>query len=613
MHAKRPALPTGSPYLRITLQLAAWLFLALGFAVTAGATVPMSEPGAMPISSSAGSLSGQGIHSSRVYSQPVLDPNTVALYHFDTPNTLAIDATGRFNGTLAGGATTGSPGLYGGVLNVDGNGSYVRIANLADSALMSEGTIDLYVDFLPQCTKNYQAIFPIVSLGSDYGGGQPVIQLRVDGYLNFMVLTPTGWQIAVSGINPCRYLADATVAAINLAQPSSGGPYPALWPYEAWRFHHVAGTWGPRGVEIWVDGILHGVGRDDYTPDPNTGNYTYFTNYWCNPQDQVRPQNQPFYPKCGTPVAGVVPNHGSGGGIEPYNVVLVGCDSYGSCFDGRIDEFRISNVQRTFDWTVDPTLTPTPTQTPIPLTGAYSVDPYTMDLYHLDTSPGGQIVDETGKHPGTLSGNAGIVTDGRFGNALGLNGQLSWDGYYTYAHLGNLGEYPEGTWEGWFNLKDASSPFTLLHAGDEIGFSASQLFLGMWPSTRTLQFALYSSGTQYFANSGIDPNTLVGCWHHVAGTWGGAGMQIWVDGVLRGTTPYTGPPDNRMYTYNIGCNALGICMSGKADEVRLSNIQRVFSAGHGPFTQPRLAPNTSSSGLWQFLPIISDARRCPFG
>lgn len=105
--------------------------------------------------------------------QPSVDANTVALYRFDSPNTVAIDATGNYTGTLIGNATTGNPSLYSGVLSLDGNRSYVRTGHLGN---LPQGTIELFVDFAEACQQSWS--FTILSVGGEFGTNQTALVIR---------------------------------------------------------------------------------------------------------------------------------------------------------------------------------------------------------------------------------------------------------------------------------------------------------------------------------------------------------------------------------------------------------------------------------------------------
>jgi concanavalin A-like lectin/glucanase superfamily protein len=510
------------------------------------------------------------------------DPDTVALYHFDNQiGQLVPDETGHYTGTLYGTAFITPTGLFGGALQTDGNGSYVRVGSLGD---MPQGTFEAFVDFRNACYGTVGGDFGIFAAGGEYGTNHTILRLGItrnqnsypqasaEAFLHFKIITADGRTArAVSGINPCRYLDGS---------PQNFGFWnlPTVWPYETWRFHHVAATWGPRGLEIWVDGVLHGVGLYD-----NYQDLEYIWPYQCSPQEQVQFYPNTPYPACGEPQMGLVQGAYSGGvPSSAYTTFLIGCDAGGACFNGRIDEARISNVQRTFRCAgpvgplgppdcVDPTVTPTPTQTPDNISSEYSVDGYTLALYHLNfqSSPWPGVLDQVSGNYSGLNANAVVVPGGRY------NGSLSVDGNGSYFATYNVGNPWRGAVEAWVNLTNPNGSFHFISAGD--GF-ASKMSLGVisyW--SPNIRFGIQGN----WADSRILPTALVGGWHHVAGTWGPRGMEIWIDGSLCGTNSFTGKMGDSVDNFRAACkidnNGVSECMQGGIDELRVSNIQRSYS------------------------------------
>lgn len=534
---------------------------------------------------------------STVPGQPPVDAYTIALYRFDTPNMIAIDATGNYTGTLHGNATILDSGLYAGVLHLDGSGSYVRTGYLGN---MPQGTIELFVDFLEMCQQS--STFTLFSAGGEFGSNSSVLLIgQFPGrFLGFDIYSGGKWHSADSGINACRYLA------------GTSGP---LWPYETWRFHHVAVTWGPRGMEIWVDGVLHGVGND--YPDAYVRPYKYM----CNPQMQMgdmdgEPPN-PLYPACKTPVmAPTMPAYPPGdytGGLPDYTTMLIGCDSKGSCFKGRIDEVRISNIQRTFHWSVVPTVTPTPTWTPIAPSGEYSVDAYTRALYHLNFSAFGGVLEEVSQTYKNLIGLGKIVPNGRFGAALSLDG-------YSRVELGDPGALSQGTVEAWVLFAEANAVQPIFAVPRYSITNQMLLFLGSSSYFPTLRFGLYDGeDITYWVDSGITPSSLAGCWHHIAGTWGPRGIEIWIDGTLRSAdrSVTTGMAWSNPF-WRLGCDNEGQCMTGILDEARISRIQRIFVPPSSVrFSSSRLYSRRDSE-VYVYLPLIlvgptPTTSSCPYG
>lgn len=536
--------------------------------------------------------------------QPQVDANTVVLYHFDTPDTVAVDATGNYTGTLVGNATILDSGLYAGVLYLDGNNSYVQIGNLGS---MPQGTIEAFVDFSQTC--NHLWDLTILSAGGPLGSNQTTLWLGAHGALMFGIYDGTTWHYADSGITACRYLTQG-----GTTNPFPWQNIPVRWPYETWRFHHVAGTWGPRGMEIWVDGVLHGVG----TTYPDT---IYPPKYKCIPQDQ---EASPIYPVCTTPVPApqMTPEPPPGdyyGGLAP-SPWMIGCDQGtqgGLCFTGRIDEVRISNIQRTFEWTVVPTVTPVPTWTPIAPTGQYAVDQYTRALYHLNFSTPQGVLEEVSQSYHKLNNwGAYIVPNGKFNAGLYLDGASS-------VALGNGAPGNQGTIEAWVNFTSASAGQPIIADAEYNGSARSLLYLGPLSSS-TLGFSVYDGTNQRWVDSGVSPASLAGCWHHIAGTFGPRGLEIWIDGSLRKADPtYTGAMYWSNDLWQLGCDTRGNCMKGIVDEVRISSIQRFFvtpshtsrASAQTPVPQ---SPNLQAPRLGQnltFLPMIEIAPIpvCPFG
>lgn len=533
------------------------------------------------------------------------DGNTLALFHFDrrvgneTP-----DETGKFTGTLVNNVSLVS-GLFGNALKGDGRygpGSYVRAGSIG---ALSQGTIEAYVDFSSACQGQYS--FTMISVGGDFGSGVEGARLIDDGdLLNFEILAADGWHVASSSINACRYLAGGNTAPYFY-------PSPVQWPYDTWRFHHVAGTWGPRGMEIWVDGVLHGITHPDYF------NQVYLNeDYVCNPQKQLGmdpyPPN-PHYPYCPSPRQGNVGYRGVyTDGLPANTTLIIGCDPNGNrdnCFSGRIDDLRISDIQRTYTVGIVPPSSPTPTQTPDQISGEYTVDTYTLALYHMNSlNAQGGIPDATGQHDAGLRGVATLESQGRYNGSLWVNGNNS------FAFGRNLNSR-YGTVETWIKLDDSFSPFSALSIGAAPGEGYYYyLTLGMPYRNGTLQFGINDNTQMHWADSGMAVSTLAGCWHHVAGTWGPRGVEIWVDGVKRGTNGYTG----QLFAdglFVMGCNAHSECMIGYLDEVRFGNVQRSFTPPLRP--APVSAPtrlNAPAAGDFSiFFPFVGVVPPpvCPYG
>ena len=88
-----------------------------------------------------------------------------------------------------------------------------------------------------------------------------------------------------------------------------------------------------------------------------------------------------------------------------------------------------------------------------------------------------------------------------------------------------------------------------------------------------------------------------GAWHHAAGTYDGATMRLFVDGILVDAAPVTGNIDQTTKPFYIAsADGAGDLFAGNIDEVRLSNTVRYttnFAVATGPF-----APDAFTAGLW---------------
>ena len=112
--------------------------------------------------------------------------------------------------------------------------------------------------------------------------------------------------------------------------------------------------------------------------------------------------------------------------------------------------------------------------------------------------------------------------------------------------------------------------------------------LGTHPGYSTtngeLMFGLEGADWSW-AKSGVVPQ--LSQWYHVAGTWGAGGINIYVDGVLMGSNPYTGPVPNVVNYSLLGRSSWPNSVTdGLIDEFSLysralsaSEIAAIYAAG----------------------------------
>ncbi len=203
------------------------------------------------------------------------------------------------------------------------------------------------------------------------------------------------------------------------------------------------------------------------------------------------------------------------------------------------------------------------------------VDDHTILYYSFSQTVGGKVPDEAGGYDGELGGDAAVTKNsgGKFGEGLNLDG----DGDYIRA--GNIGAPEEGTIEAWVKIESFekhNDGDAFASMGKEYGGTGDVMLFGVHQKFNlNIQFGMYSGGWKW-ADSGVPVEDLVGEWHHMAGTWGPRGLEIWIDGELKGTNEaYTlGIPDPAYQTMLIGANSWHGDIHGIMDELRVSDIQR---------------------------------------
>ena len=201
------------------------------------------------------------------------------------------------------------------------------------------------------------------------------------------------------------------------------------------------------------------------------------------------------------------------------------------------------------------------------------VDENTILLYQFDGREN-TAIDATGRFNGTFYGEGHLVNEGKFGAGA------TFDGDRDYIRIGNVGAPPQGTVEAWVYFPKGpginTSYLMIANGGNEYGANWDCPFdLGVhygWGGD--LRFGLWSGGWQWAA-SGITPAQLAGGWHHIAGTWGSKGVEIWIDGERKGYNSYTGGFSCPNYpTVFVGTDSWTWDFNGIIDDFRISNIQR---------------------------------------
>jgi hypothetical protein len=191
--------------------------------------------------------------------------------------------------------------------------------------------------------------------------------------------------------------------------------------------------------------------------------------------------------------------------------------------------------------------------------------------YAFEEGSGTTTADETGKgHVGTLIGTTWSAS-GRYGKALSFNGTSA---NVSIADAADLDLTNAMTLEAWVRPSALS------------GWNTVMMKEG---SATTLAYGLYANDQSPWpavtVRIGTDDRSAIGTgslplntWTHLAATYDGATLRLYVDGVQVGSLAQTGNMITSARTLRIGGNTVwGEYFTGLIDDVRVYN--RALSAG----------------------------------
>ena len=176
-----------------------------------------------------------------------------------------------------------------------------------------------------------------------------------------------------------------------------------------------------------------------------------------------------------------------------------------------------------------------------------------------------------------------------------------------------------------------------LSSSASIAFPQNELTIELWVATTTRPYGvLFSAGSNqlelslddhgaprfFVGNQTTWSNPAVsafpvddGYWHQVAGTYDGATLRIYVDGVQRGSEPYTATIATLPGFY-VGGRPQAKFVDGAIDEVRLSDVARDAQSIADAWDGLRLLcpePNAALSGAGAIAALARMRRRRPRG
>lgn len=205
------------------------------------------------------------------------------------------------------------------------------------------------------------------------------------------------------------------------------------------------------------------------------------------------------------------------------------------------------------------------------LSGAYSPDDNTVALWHLNEASGAtEVTDASGNgHTGTASDTTITGKTGKWGKAVEFDGV---DDYIEIPDDVGLDFTSTISVEAWIKLTDvtAGSQFPVSKGNAEPwNFQTSS-------DGSEFRFFVRRASDNSYANAGFSTALLTnGEWFHVAGTFNGTDIKIYLNGGLKETTPFTGMLKQTSNNVNIGAyNGTAGWVSGLIDEVRISSVAR---------------------------------------
>ena len=218
-----------------------------------------------------------------------------------------------------------------------------------------------------------------------------------------------------------------------------------------------------------------------------------------------------------------------------------------------------------------------------------NVDPTGLvAAFGFEETSGTSVVDKSGKgNAGTVNG-ATRSTSGKFGSALSFDGVNDW---VTVADASTLDVTNAMTLEAWVNPSASSSWRTVMMKEQTGG-----LAYGLYSTTDTSRPSGHIYTTSEFDTRGTAAVAL-NAWTHLAVTYDGATLRMYVNGTQASTRNVTGSIINSTGALRIGGNNIwSEWFQGRIDELRV--YRRTLSAAEiqTDMNAPVVPPDTQAPG-----------------
>jgi chitodextrinase len=212
--------------------------------------------------------------------------------------------------------------------------------------------------------------------------------------------------------------------------------------------------------------------------------------------------------------------------------------------------------------------------------------PGLVAAYGFDGGSGSTLADDSGNgNTGTIQGAAWVA--GKSGSALSFNGSSNW---VTVADSASLDLTSAMTLEAWVKPSALGTSWRTAVVKEAAGTLAYGLYAhdgGPGPSAHAIV-----TSDMYATTSSTLP---VGAWTHLAATYDGSRLTVWINGTVAGSVALSGNVVQSSAPLRIGGNSIwSEWFSGSIDDVRVYNRALAQSEIKADMTNPVKRPSDTT-------------------